>query len=315
MIKPINFLNNEAHFHEGVYHKDFSKNPLGFHFTELKSGLANSKETDKVLNFLSTNKKTYVVFQASIYPLLSQIDTILKFYEDKERCENIELIGDIVALKGTNKLTWISEILNNKKIKHRIVDSSDHIYLNIDNFVEIGNQDYEDNGIFHNLYKNTLSFIHNHQSKRPFRKVFISRKLTNNTWDMIERCDDHEKLEKIFIDNGFEICYPELQFKTFSDQVTYFNETKVLCGLTGGGLTNSVFMQPNGKVLEMTTSFIFKYPLPNEQTVEELHEYYLHIAWQRKHMLTTISNIDRKADELKKQLEHFKIFEWLNSYD
>jgi capsular polysaccharide biosynthesis protein len=315
MIKPISLLNNEAYFYEGTYHKDYKKNPLGFHATELVPGLADSTDKIKVLNFLSENKKTYVVGQSSIYPLLSQIDTILKFYEDDKRKNDIEIIVDIVALKKTNKLNWISEILNNKQIKHTIVDSSGYRYLNINNFVEIRNQDYEDNGIFHDLYNNTISFVSNDPIKEPFRKVFISRKMTPNVWDLLERCDDHEKLETIFLENGFEICYPESQFNTFSEQVTYFNETKVLCGISGGGLTNSVFMQPKGKILEISTSFRFNNPLPGEETIEELHEYYLHIAWQRKHSITTISNVDRKVDEIEIQLKHFKIFDWLKNYD
>jgi capsular polysaccharide biosynthesis protein len=149
---------------------------------------------------------------------------------------------------------------------------------------------------------------------KPFRKVFISRKLTPEDFEVIKRCDDHQKLEEIFIDNGFEICYPE-QFKTFSDQVTYFNETKILCGLSGGGLINSVFMQPRGKILEIITSFKFNYPLHPDDILQEIHEYYLYIAYQRKHMATTISNIDGTVAEIEKQLKYFKVFEWLNNND
>jgi capsular polysaccharide biosynthesis protein len=168
------------------------------------------------------------------------------------------------------------------------------------------------------LYKNTLSLVSSNKPVKPFRKVFISRKLTYS--DSINiRIDDHEKLEKVFLDNGFDICYPESQFKTFSDQVTYFNETKVLCGISGGGLTNSIFMQPGGKILEMLTSFRFCYPSAQTtiepKMTEELHEYYLHTAFQNKHTIVTLSNVDRVADEIEKELERTKVLDWLTKDD
>lgn len=314
MIKTINDYSDDSFFHEETYYKEFKSDPFGFHFTQLVLGTAPAKEEDRILNLISDNKKTYVLCYASIYPFLLQLDTLLRFYEDQSKIDDVELIIDIVAIKNRNYGAWISEIFNNKKIRHRIVDSSEYDYLNVNNFVEIKNQDFEQNGIFRNLYNNTLSFVSNNPVQQPFRKVLISRKITPNIWYDEKRIDDHEKLEKIFIDNGFEICYPE-EFKTFSEQVTYFNETKVLCGISGGGLTNSIFMQSGGKILELTTSYKFDYILPNGIDVEELHEYYLHIAWHRKHLITTLSNIDRKVDEIERQLERFRVFEWLKDYD
>jgi capsular polysaccharide biosynthesis protein len=315
VIRGIGFPKNKSFFYEGPYFKDFRKNPLGFHFTELVPGLAENTKDEKVLNLISENKKAYVCCQASIYPFLSQIDTILSFYEDQDMINSVELIVDVVGLTGTNIFAWIPEILNNKKIKHTIINSLGYRFLNINNFVEICNQDFEEHGIFRNLYENTLSFVDKKELEKPFRKVLISRKLSPNVWDISDRCDNDEKLEEIFIKNGFEICYPEKQFKTFSEQVTYFNETKVLCGVSGGGLTNSIFMQPKGKIVELATSFRFRYALPEDDVVEELHEYYLHIAWHRKHAITTVSNIDRKADEIEKQLAEFRVFEWLKDND
>lgn len=311
MIRVINNYNDNVFFHENTYHKDFKTNPHGFHFPELIAGEADVLENSRLLNFVSKSKKTYFLCSGSIYPFLSQLDTILRFYEDQDMLNSVELIVDIVSCKRSNFSKWIDEILNNKQIKYVIVDSEKYDYLNINNFFIVGSQEYRQDGIFCNLYENTLSFVSNSLSQKPFRKVFISRKLTPNYHDTIKRCDDHDKLEQIFLNNGFEICYPETQFHTFSEQVTYFNETKVLCGLSGGGLSNAIFMQPEGKILEITTSFKFDYGIYPSELMEEIHEYYLHIAWHRKHAILTISNVDRTADEIERQLEKFKVLDWL----
>ena len=222
---------------------------------------------------------------------------------------------DIRDIKHDNYGKWLPEIFNNKKIKYKLIDSSKYDYININNFFIIGGTDYKETGVFYNFYENTLSFVLNKPIIKPFRKVFISRKMAYPNSTNI-RIDNDEKLEKIFLDYGFEICCPELQFNTFSEQVTYFNETKVLCGISGGGMVNSVFMQSKGKVLELLTSFKFNYPLhPDDDITEELHEYYLHIAFQRKHLFTTLSNIDRKVDTIEEELKKTGLIEWLTKND
>jgi hypothetical protein len=323
MIKTINRFSDHIIFFEGVHHK-----PSNFYNFVIPDqsidfvGLANTKEGETVLNILSSNKKLYLAMYSSIYPFLCQLDSLLKFYEDKEMFENVEAIIDIKGIKDQSYNGWVTEILDKKQIKYQIVDTENYDYVNVNDFFIIAGTHFKENGIFYNFYENTLDFVLNDNLIKPFRKVFISRKFAYSCNTNI-RIDDHEKLEKIFLDNGFEICYPELQFKTFSEQVTYFNETKVLCGLSGGGLTNSVFMQSKGKIFELLTSFKFDYPLHyNEETdlmedilVEELHEYYLHIAFQRKHLYTTLSNIDRKVDIIEEELKKTGIVEWLTKYD
>ena len=69
------------------------------------------------------------------------------------------------------------------------------------------------------------------------------------------RIDDHEKIEKYFSSIGFEIIIPE-NFKNFEDQLNYMYETKILISLTGSGLTNCIFMQPEQKIVEIFTPLI-----------------------------------------------------------
>lgn len=316
MIKNINDT-LVVNFYKDNYYKDFTLSP-GFSIEQFIPGNANAQESDRVLDLLSDNKKLYFYCLGSIYPFFVHLDSVLSFYEDKEKVDNVELIVDINEVGSYNYGHWLSEILNNKKIKHKIVNSGSYKYVNINNFYVIDGISLSKDGVFHNFYNNTLSFVPKNKIVKPFRKVFISRKFayTDNT---NVRIDDHEKLEQIFLDSGFEICYPESQFKTFSEQVTYFNETKVLCGISGGGLTNSVFMQPKGKILELLTSFRFYYSPQNNNLIpkltEELHEYYLQIAFQNKHTIVTLSNVDRESVEIEKELKATGVLEWLTRND
>lgn len=316
MIKIVNSSLN-VKFYEDTYHKDFS---LDFRvdLNQLVPGKAEPKENQKVLDLVSNNKKIYFHCNASIYPFLTDLDSLLSFYEDEEMVNDVEAIIDIREVGNNNFGHWLPEILSNKKIKYRLVNLSGYQYIDMNNFFIIHGLSFTENGVFKNLYDNTLSFVSNEKNVKPFRKVFISRKFAYADTTNI-RIDDHEKLEQIFINNDFEICYPEVQFKTFSEQVTYFNETKVLCGISGGGLTNSVFMQPKGKILELLTSFRFNYLPPfsklEPQVTEELHEYYLHIAFQKKHTLVTLSNVDREVDEIEKELKRTGVLDWLAKDD
>lgn len=310
MIKIINGYKEEIFFKKDVYHKNLSFNRYHFDYEELTLGYAPKKNKVKTIDLVSNTKKIYTFLHNSIYPFLCNVDAILELFKQKEALDNIELIVDIFSIKNSNYGKWLPEILDKKGIKYKIIDCSSYDYLNINNFYILTPNDYSEDGLFSKFYENTLDFASNDTKIKPFRKVLISRKMQVNT-PLDYRCDDHEKLEQIFLKNGFEICYPETQFKTFSEQVTYFNETKILCGLSGGGLINSVFMQSGNKVLELLTSFKFSYITNPNDIIEELHEYYLHIAFLRKHLIFTLSNIDRSVDEIEKQLNKFRILELL----
>jgi capsular polysaccharide biosynthesis protein len=224
--------------------------------------------------------------------------------------EDIEYIVDIAhtKLEHSNFSSWISEIFSKKNLKHRLINSSDYDYININNFKIYGIQGIVNEVVFANMYENCMDFVENPDVK-PFRKVFISRKdheiMRNSPIDT--RCDDQKALEDIFIANGFEICYPEKDFNSFSEQVSYFYESKIVVGLSGGGLTNTVFMQPSQIVMELLTTFKFMYG-PGLSITEELHDYYQHIAYLKKHMLISISNIDRKTKSIEEMLTKFNVF-------
>lgn len=74
------------------------------------------------------------------------------------------------------------------------------------------------------------------------RKLFISRRNTINP-----RVENHNAVEQIFSENGYEIIFPESM--TFKDQLKIFSEAKILAGVCGSGLTNIIFTNKNAKII------------------------------------------------------------------
>ena len=75
-----------------------------------------------------------------------------------------------------------------------------------------------------------------------FRKIFISRR---NTWN--PRLENQDIVEQIFVENGYEIIFPEVM--SFADQLKIFSEAEFLAGVYGSGFTNIIFTNKNAKVI------------------------------------------------------------------
>jgi capsular polysaccharide biosynthesis protein len=76
------------------------------------------------------------------------------------------------------------------------------------------------------------------------RKIYVSRA---NTYR--RKISNELELLPIFKKYGFEVIYPENI--SFEDQLRIFYSTSVLVGLHGAGLTNMMFMQSGGTVIEI----------------------------------------------------------------
>lgn len=134
----------------------------------------------------------------------------------------------------------------------------------------------------------------------PFRKAFVARKK-----ELDQRIDSDEQIQKFFKESGFEVVYPE-DFNTFLDQIKYFNECKVIAGISGSGLLNCIFMKPGGTVIELVSLF-----RPNGKNYPvEIHHYYIILANMMKHLYFSVSNLSEKSDGImnnKKALEIIKM--------
>ena len=108
-------------------------------------------------------------------------------------------------------------------------------------------------------------------SLEPFRRVYLSRvhlaKEKSETYPIFQggenrfnsdiRMENEDVLVDYFKSKGYEVIVPEQDFKTFEDQVRYFNEVKVLVSVSGSGLANQIFMQEGTYVIDLGAELVF----------------------------------------------------------
>jgi hypothetical protein len=79
---------------------------------------------------------------------------------------------------------------------------------------------------------------------KPQRLIYISRKFAPK-----RKIVNEDSLLKILADFGFEIVYPDNL--SFAEQISLFSGCKLLLSLHGAGLSNMLFMEPDGAVVEL----------------------------------------------------------------
>ena len=201
--------------------------------------------------------------------------------------------------------------LKDNNIDYVCVDSTLHQDILVNNFYHAGPGDEipVPNSI-NKIYEFMKKYIKN-KDVTPNKKVYLSRKKTNPRLDRsflpegisIDRIDDEVVLEKFFKQHGFEIVYPE-DFKSFEDQINYFNEVSVAVSMSGGGAINAIFMQPGGVVLELTTTLF----TPSfDGFMEAHHQFFSNVAFKKDHTYVAIKNEDKKAATLIKKIKTNKL--------
>lgn len=78
-------------------------------------------------------------------------------------------------------------------------------------------------------------------------KLYVSRRKAKGYHPMLNELD----VEKIFINQGYKIFHPEKW--TFQQQLAIFNRAKIIAGVEGSGLHNSVFMGQETTVISIGT--------------------------------------------------------------
>lgn len=148
----------------------------------------------------------------------------------------------------------------------------------------------------------------------PNKTIYLSRLSTKDNWISNFRTDDEESLVDFFKNYGCEIVVAE-NFKTFEEQIEYFNSVKTFIGLTGTGFINMLMMQDNGNVIELYTPIGGNPFNPHTLTITHdvsLHSFYRDFSWVKNHTHVSIKNIYKsKGSDL---VELLKNNDWINKF-
>lgn len=134
----------------------------------------------------------------------------------------------------------------------------------------------------------------------PFnKKVYISRGTDSSNETFVDgdkslgysdntRLHGEVELENYLSSIGFEILKP-FELGSIENQISLLRTTKVLIGSTGTGLMNSLFMEPEGVVIELRSEMLHS---PGNQ---ELLPYYSEYAYARNHTYIALDCSDKQA--------------------
>lgn len=289
----------------------------------MKNGFVSFPQNTKTLNLVDNNRKLIIPLTSSVYHFLAEdVADIVKVinsetYGDLELIVDISGSADFIFNRSDYDMYWLLlRSFKDKKIKHKIVNFLDYDAVYIDNFFLISNG-YAEYSRFTDIYNYFSDYIED-KNIVPTRKVYLSRTkvpvpefveyLDPDTKNPIkvnpERIDDEAGLEKLFKGLGFEIIHPE-DFTTFEEQLNFFYSVKTVASLTSSGLSNAIFMQPGGTLIEIVTPLTAR-PISNGTPGylnREFHNYYKNIAISKGHLYIGLPNSYAKLNELEDFLE------------
>jgi hypothetical protein len=258
--------------------------------------------SEKFLDLRSKNKKFLVNMPDNFYHYFADLCTLILAVHSVE--PDTEIIVDESFFYFTHEdsldkvpsyYKFVYEIFNNLKIKYRTIKAPDTKIM-INNFVM-------PNDIrFFDRFLESAAFLKNYIEKyivdnniEPYRKVYLSRLAGLNTPGL--RVDNENKLAQYFTSIGFEHT-DQNHFENINDQIRFFYESKIVCGLTGSGLTNMLFMKDFQTVIELVSLIEFSRPNDIEPVKTEIHDFYKMIAFDKKHTLISIPNQNKKQEDL-----------------
>lgn len=283
--------------------KEFNLNDIKYEDTKyifIKDGsvtVGNSPDNKtNEINFVGDEPKAVIELIYGFYGfVVGNLKSIINFYSNKNNLNTTLIIlthnkssSDDFLIYEKFLLKYLDDINVSYKIMPILTNYNQ--YIKINNFTLLDqNKGFLAPSI---VYPNIKKYIADNVSEK--KKVFVSRKNASREQEAIEqRSMDHEKLEAIFKDIGFEIVYAE-NFENFIDQINYFSNVEVLAGLTGAGMTNMIFMNPGSKVIQLMNPVSFVHDKTN--IIKELHFIYDEMAFFKDHKMLLIPNKFNPAD-------------------
>lgn len=261
------------------------------------------KEKRIVLRYVSDVEKIIIDYRFDFFHCIIDIlGTILYEYKKNNNLLFLINLSHVPASFFCNTYNiFFFDTLNKLGINHKIVSLKHNELIEVSNFTYYKNppMTYDSLSAIEDSAKDLYS------AETPSKKVYLSRKKMTDVkpdsrifgnqpkdkflFDDDNRIDNEEIMEEFFSSIGFEIVYPE-DFSSFNDQVRYFSNVKMLAGVTGAGMVNSIFMPKGGTILEMTTPLIVL-------GRESVHNFYKEIAFVKNHKYISITNF-RRSEEI-----------------
>lgn len=325
VLKDFSEVENPLVMYEGIHTiKITNKDNIdGFSLSSNKiiPGYLDADNGARTLDLTTSNPKLFITLQGSYYHFL--MDNATDIIEALEQYPDHELIVDVSGITHIMELGKVANtffyefliMLKYHNIKHKVVKLLDYDVVYMDHFRLIS---YAITSSIeaHKLYEFFLPYVQ-YVDEKPFRNVYVSRRKADiNTPRKLEvpeagliydglRIDDEQALEDLFRDYGFEIVYPE-DFHGFDEQINFFHSVKTIASLTSSGLSNAVFMQPGGVVIEVTSPIIAS-PI-SEDGVEgsvqkSIHNFYKDISFLKQHTHLSIQNPNYKFEEVKNAID------------
>lgn len=293
----------------------------GFIFKEenTKLGMVGLPSEMKTLNLIDGKRKLVIPLTSSVYHFLAEdvADIVSAIvggpYQDLEIIIDVSGITFLLYNRPEYDMYWLLlQSFKDKKIKHKVVNFREFDAIYIDNFFRLSNG-FSEFSRFNDIYEYFLDYVKD-KSVEPTRKVFLSRRKVSQPeyFEYVDpftsetrradpsRIDDEKALDDMFKKLGFEIVYPE-DFESFQDQINFFYSVKTIASLTSSGLTNSIFMQPGGTVVEIITPLTAR-PISNGDPGylnREFHNYYKNISATKGHLYIGLPNTYASIDKLK----------------
>jgi hypothetical protein len=274
----------------------------------------------RTLDLTSGKPKLIALLKASYYHFfiddVASIIEALQQYPDHELIIDVSEVSMLLDSQDNSKGFYFEFLflLKYYNIAHKIVRITDYDVVYIDDFYIVKYTKISSESAT-KVYEYFLPFVPDKDVK-PYRNVYVSRRIQEER-DPYEvrsqdekfyfdgkRVDDEVALEKFFKKLGFEIVNPEL-FEDLSDQINFFYSVKTIASLTSSGLTNSVFMQPGGTIIELVSPIVAS-PIAPDGTYAEvevaIHNFYKDLAFLKNHVYVAIQNPDYKFKDIEKAI-------------
>ena len=294
---------------------------LGIQFVDVFS-----KGSGEVLDLVSDQPKVLISLTTSYFHLYhDHFGELLSQYEltpDAKFVIDISAIADMDPLPHYIKMLF--KILNDKGVDYVSVDLRKVNRLNVNNlYYRDGKaESLEINDPSPRIRDAVQAYIKDKNAPAN-KKVFLSRKNFQGRdlsflikgrlpYENDNRIDDEELLQKYFKSLGFEIVIPE-DFKSFEDQINYFDKVKVLVSTTSSGFINAAFMRPGSLMFEVTTPLISFSSIGNgvtsplSQCQEEIHHFYHMMSIALGHSYVSIPNKERSAEKIVSIIDSSKV--------